>query len=198
MIGYLKGSIINLAPTKLLLDVNGVGYSVFISLNTYNKLNGANNPVAVFTYLAVRQDSLDLYGFFTQTEKDMFELLISVTGIGPKLALGILSGIQTDELKNAVSTGNINRIKAIPGIGKKTAERLILELKDKMSTIKDDFSVSNFGKAYEIKSDAIAALNMLGYHPKITEKIIKQIVDEKPDIQLEDLIKSALSFLNKS
>lgn len=197
MIGYLKGNIVNLAPTKLLLDVNGVGYNVFISLNTYNKLNSLQNPIAVFTHLSVRQDSMDLYGFFTTSEKEMFELLISVTGIGPKLALGILSGIQTDELKNAVSSGNIGRIKAIPGIGKKTAERLILELKDKMFNIKDEFVSTGSSKAFEIKTDAVAALNMLGYTPKFTDKVIKQILDEKPDISLEELIKLSLSYLNK-
>lgn len=197
MIGYLKGNIVNLAPTKLLLDVNGVGYNVFISLNTFNKLTALPNPIAVFTHLSVRQDSMDLYGFFTTSEKEMFELLISVTGIGPKLALGILSGIQTDELKNAVSSGNIGRIKAVPGIGKKTAERLILELKDKMFNIKDEFISTGSSKSFEIKADAVAALNMLGYTPKFTEKVIKQILDEKPDISLEELIKLSLSYLNK-
>ncbi|HPN38869.1 MAG TPA: Holliday junction branch migration protein RuvA [Melioribacteraceae bacterium] len=198
MIGYLKGNIINLAPTKLLLDVNGVGYNIFISLNTYNKLNSLQNPVAVFTHLSVRQDSMDLYGFYSASEKEMFELLISVTGIGPKLALGILSGIQTDELKNAVSMGNIGRIKAVPGIGKKTAERLILELKDKMFQIKDETTSTGFSKSFEIKADAVAALNMLGYSPKFTEKIIKQVLDDTPNISLEELIKLALSYLNKS
>ncbi len=198
MIGYLKGNIINLAPTKLLLEVNGVGYNVFISLNTYNKLNNLPNPVAVFTHLSVRQDSLDLYGFYSTSEKEMFELLISVTGIGPKLALGILSGIQTDELKNAVSSGNIGRIKAVPGIGKKTAERLILELKDKMFQIKDETVSFGSPKAFEIKTDAVAALNMLGYSPKFTEKVIKQILEENPNISLEELIKLSLSYLNKS
>lgn len=197
MIGYLKGNIVNLAPTKLLLDVNGVGYNVFISLNTFNKLTALPNPIAVFTHLSVRQDSMDLYGFFTTSEKEMFELLISVTGIGPKLALGILSGIQTDELKNAVSSGNIGRIKAVPGIGKKTAERLILELKDKMFNIKDEFISTGSSKTFEIKADAVAALNMLGYTPKFTEKVIKQILDENPDISLEELIKLSLSYLNK-
>jgi len=198
MIGYLKGNIINIAPTKLLLEVNGVGYNIFISLNTYNKLNSLQNPVSVFTYLSVRQDSLDLYGFFSNSEKEMFELLISVTGIGPKLALQILSGIQTDELKNAVSTGNINRIKAVPGIGKKTAERLILELKDKMFQIKDDNASSVSSKSFEIRTDALSALNMLGYSPKFAEKVIKQILDENPNVTLGELIKLALSYLNKS
>jgi len=198
MIGYLKGNIINLSPTKLLLEVNGVGYNLFISLNTYNKLNSIQNPVSVFTHLSVRQDSLDLYGFFSNSEKEMFELLISVTGIGPKLALQILSGIQTDELKNAVSTGNINRIKAVPGIGKKTAERLILELKDKMFQIKDDNASSVSSKTFEIRTDALSALNMLGYSPKFAEKVIKQILDENPNVTLEELIKLSLSYLNKS
>ncbi|MFH0734908.1 MAG: Holliday junction branch migration protein RuvA [bacterium] len=197
MIGYLTGKIISLIPSRLLIDVNGVGYIVHISLNTYEKLNSKENPVSVYTYLSVKQDSLDLFGFFTQTEKDMFELLISINGIGPKLALGVLSGIQTDDLKNAIQFGDAARIKAIPGIGKKTADRLILELKDKMGLIADDISTTTSTKAYTVKNDAVSALNMLGYSPKVSEKIIKQIIDEKPAISLEDLIKSALIQLNK-
>lgn len=197
MIGYLTGKIVSLNPTRLLIDVNGVGYIVNISINTYEKLHSQTSTVSVFTYLNVKQDGMDLFGFHSQGEKDMFELLISINGIGPKLALGILSGIQTDELKDAILFGNINRIKAIPGIGKKTAERLVLELKDKISQVVDDSPISGAKGTYTIKNDAITALSTLGYAPKFAEKYIKQICDENPNIQLEDLIKTALALLNK-
>lgn len=197
MIGYLTGKIISLTPTRLLIDVNGVGYIVNITINTYEKLHALTGNVSVFTYLNVKQDGMDLYGFHSQGEKDMFELLISINGIGPKLALGILSGIQTDELKDAIQFGNLNRIKAIPGIGKKTAERLVLELKDKISQVIDETTVTGSSGSYVIKTDAITALSTLGYAPKFAEKYVKQILDENPNIQLENLIKTALALLNK-
>jgi Holliday junction DNA helicase RuvA len=197
MIGYLTGKIVSLTPTRLLIDVNGVGYIVNITINTYEKLHTSTGNVSVFTYLNVKQDGMDLYGFHSQGEKDMFELLISINGIGPKLALGILSGIQTDELKDAIQFGNLNRIKAIPGIGKKTAERLVLELKDKISQVIDETTVTGSSGSYVIKTDAITALSTLGYAPKFAEKYVKQILDENPNIQLENLIKTALALLNK-
>ncbi len=197
MIGFLTGKIASLSPTRLLIDVNGVGYIVNISINTYEKLHAQTGIVSVFTHLNVKQDGMDLFGFHSQSEKDMFELLISINGIGPKLALGILSGIQTDELKDAIHFGNLNRIKAIPGIGKKTAERLVLELKDKISQVVDDTTISSSSGSFAIKNDAITALSTLGYAPKFAEKYVKQILDDNPNIQLENLIKSALALLNK-
>ena len=116
MIGYLSGKIISAKPTKVLLDVNGVGYQVNISINTFEKISD-KPEVSLFIYTSVKEDSITLFGFFTETEKEMFELLISVNGIGPKLGLSILSGIQTGDLRNAINTGDISRIVSIPGIG---------------------------------------------------------------------------------
>jgi holliday junction DNA helicase RuvA len=194
MIGYLTGKIISKKPTKIILDVNGVGYLVHISITTFEKLGNAES-VSLFTYLAVREDALDLYGFFTQSEKEMFELLISVSGIGPKLAQSILSGIQIGELNEALKTGNIARLVAIPGIGRKTAERLLVELRDKVESL----AIAMDNKAsvsFSVRSDAIAALTNLGYNRANAERVVKSIVDKSPNASIEELIKDALGMLN--
>src|SRR3990167_8491176 len=128
MIGFLTGNIITLKPTKLLLDVNGVGYLVNISINTFENISD-KKEISLHIYTSVKEDSITLFGFYSETEKEMFELLISVSGIGPKLALNVLSGIQVDDLKTAIEAGNISRIVAIPGVGRKTAERVVLDRK---------------------------------------------------------------------
>jgi len=194
MIGYLTGKIISKKPTRILLDVNGVGYILNISVNTFEKLPDENTITSLYTYLAVREDSLTLFGFSSEAEKQMFELLISVNGIGPKLAQSVLSGIQIDDLKNALVTGNINRIIAIPGIGRKTAERMLLDLKDKVDSINEEKELSI---PFKIKDDAIAALTTLGYNMKTADKIIRDILSAEPAIQIEELIKEALAQLNK-
>lgn len=195
MIGYLTGKIISKKPTKIILDVNGVGYLVNISISTFEKLADAET-ISLYTYLAVREDALDLFGFFTQSEKEMFELLISVSGIGPKLGQSILSGIQIDELNEALKTGNIARLTAIPGIGRKTAERLLVELRDKVASLALSFDSKATG-SFSIRNDAITALTNLGYNRANADRLVKNIVDSKPDISIEDLIKEALGSLNK-
>ena len=192
MIGYLTGKIISSKPTKMLLDVNGVGYLVNISINTFEQVTGKES-VSLFIYTSVKEDSISLFGFFLESEKEMFELLITITGIGPKLALSILSGIRVDELKHAIQSADVSRIVAVPGIGRKTAERLVLELKSKVDIIKGEekeISVS-------IKNEAVSALTTLGYNFKLAEKTARDILNYEPNISLEGLIKKALSDLNK-
>ncbi len=193
MIGYLTGKIISLKPTRILLDVSGVGYAVNISINTFENISDKES-VSLFIYTSVKEDSITLFGFFAEAEKQMFELLISVTGIGPKLAQSILSGIQTDDLKDAIQRGDISRIIAVPGIGRKTGERLVLELKNKVDQVAE-------GGAREIvisiKNEAVAALTTLGYNSKVADKIIRDVLLSEPDLSLEDLIKKSLSNLNK-
>src|ERR1035438_9113257 len=123
MIGFIKGNIISAKPTQLLVDVNGVGYICNISINTFEKISNQKS-VSLFIHTHVKEDSISLFGFYTEPEKIMFELLISVSGVGPKIALSILSGIQIDDLKNAIIYADSSRISAVPGIGRKTAERL--------------------------------------------------------------------------
>jgi Holliday junction DNA helicase RuvA len=194
MIGYLKGKILSKKPTKLLIDVNGVGYLVNISVNTFEKI-AEMEEVSLYTYLAVRESALDLFGFYSIAEKEMFEVLIGVNGIGPKSAQGILSGIQITDLKEAIRMGNISRLVTIPGIGKKTAERMMIELRDKINSVAE--SEENIIRGYtSVRSDAIAALVNLGYNQKIAERIVNAIVDKNPAISIEDLIKNSLSALN--
>ncbi|MGE5680561.1 MAG: Holliday junction branch migration protein RuvA [Bacillota bacterium] len=195
MIGHLTGKIVSKKPTQIMLDVNGVGYIVNISINTFEKMPDAGEIASIHTYLAVREDSLTLFGFSSEPEKHMFELLISVNGIGPKLAQSVLSGIQIDELINSLKTGNLLRLIAIPGIGRKTAERMLLDLRDKVENITSE----EFDSAvpFKIKDDAVAALTTLGYNQKMAEKVIRDILLTTPAIKLEDLIRQALTYLNK-
>ncbi len=192
MIGYLTGKIISLKPTKILLDVNGVGYAVNISINTFENISDLTT-ISLFIYTSVKEDSITLYGFFTESEKQMFELLISVTGIGPKLALSILSGIKTDDLKDAIQRGDISRIIAVPGIGRKTGERLVLELKNKVDHVSEE-GIKEF--SFSIKNEAVSALTTLGYNSKTADKVIRDILFENANISLEELIKKALGNLN--
>lgn len=197
MIGYLTGKIISKKPTKILLDVNGVGYLVHISISTFEKLPELNESTSLYIYTSVKEDAIDLYGFSTPAEKEMFELLISVSGIGPKLAQSLLSGIQVDELKYAIDEGNLSRIIAVPGIGRKTAERLLVELRDKMDKLSEKFEPAEAGAPLSVRSDAIAALVNLGYNLKTAEKVVRNVMNTKTSATIEDVIKEALAELNK-
>jgi Holliday junction DNA helicase RuvA len=193
MIGFLTGKIISSKPTQILLDVNGVGYKVKISINTFEKLTG-KSTVSLYIYTNVKEDSITLFGFYSEAEKEMFELLISISGVGPKSALSLLSGISTDDLKQAIITNNIERIVAVPGIGRKTAERLILELKNKVRDIKEEGITPAKPSAHK---EAIAALTTLGYNLPSSEKAVNKILAEFPECSIEELIKKTLKELNK-
>ncbi|MFN3873935.1 MAG: Holliday junction branch migration protein RuvA [Ignavibacterium sp.] len=193
MIGYLKGKIISAKPTQIILDVNGVGYLVNISISTFEKIS-EQNEISLFIHTHVREDALSLYGFYTEAEKEMFELLISISGIGPKVALSILSGISVDELQNAIQTENVSRLVSVPGVGRKTAERVVLELKSKVGFIETTVSK---GIDYTVKQEAVLALTTLGYNQKVAEKVVRDLLTESPSITLEDLIRKSLSELNK-
>ena len=193
MIGYLSGKIISSKPTRIILDVNGVGYVVNISINTFEKISDKESA-NLFIHTNVKEDSISLFGFYNESEKDMFELLISVNGIGPKLAISILSGILVDELRHAIMDGDISRIVSIPGIGRKTAERLVLELKSKITSVSSEEGEKI---PLSIKNEAIAALTTLGYNLKQSEKSVRDIISADPNVTLEDLIKKALGSLNR-
>lgn len=197
MIGYLTGKIISKKPTQIMLDVNGVGYLINITISTFEFLpNDSDQLVSLHTYLSVREDALILFGFSTLAEKEMFELLIGVNGVGPKSAQSILSGIQIDELHSALRNNDLSRIIAIPGIGRKTGERLIIELRDKVEKLSDSFELSNDSN-YSIKKDAILALTQLGYNQKAADKAVRNVLDEVEKPTLEVLLKNALALLNK-
>jgi Holliday junction DNA helicase RuvA len=192
MIGYLTGKIILSKPTQILLDVNGVGYTINISINTFEKISD-KEIVSLFIHTSVKEDSITLFGFYTQSEKEMFELLISISGIGPKLGLSILSGIAVDDLKDAIANGNVSRLIAIPGIGRKTAERVVLELRSKVEAIKSEGKIGTTSA----KDEAIAALSTLGYQRQISEKVVRELLGENATLSLEELIRKALAELNK-
>ena len=178
--------------TQILLDVNGVGYEVRISINTFEKLSG-KNTVSLHIYTNVKEDSITLFGFYSVAEKEMFELLISISGVGPKSALSLLSGISTDELRQAITTSNVERIVSVPGIGRKTAERLILELRNKVRDIKEE-GISSAKPS--LQKEAVSALTTLGYNLVASEKVVNKILSEIPDCSLEELIKRSLKELN--
>src|SRR5574338_154032 len=192
MIGYLTGKIISSKPTQILASLNGVGYLVNISISTFEKISDKES-VSLFIHTSVKEDSITLFGFYTQSEKEMFELLISISGIGPKVSLGILSGIAVDDLKDAIANGNVSRLIAIPGIGRKTAERVVLELRNKVDSIKSDGSI----KETSVKDEAVSALATLGYQRQIAEKVVRDLLAENPNYSLEELIRKALAGLNK-
>ena len=192
MIGFLTGKIISSKPTQIILDVNGVGYLVNISITTFEKISD-KEIASLFIHTSVKEDSITLFGFFTQSEKEMFELLISISGIGPKVSLGILSGIVIDDLKSAISDGNVSRLIAIPGIGRKTAERVVLELRNKVDAIKTDGSI----KVTSAKDEAVSALSTLGYQRQLAEKVVRDLLSENANYSLEELIRKALAGLNK-
>ena len=193
MIGHLTGKIISAKPTQVLLDVNGVGYTITISINTFEKISG-NENASLFIHTKVKEDSISLFGFHSEAEKEMFELLISISGVGPKSAISMLSGISTDDLKHAVVTGNVGRITAVPGIGAKTAERLILELKNKVKEIKEEEIES---AEISIQKEAVSALTTLGYNLTSAEKTVNKVLSEQKDYSLEEVIKQSLSELSK-
>lgn len=193
MIGYLTGKIISSKPTQILLNVNGVGYEIRISINTFESISG-KETVSLYIHTNVKEDSITLFGFYSEAEKEMFELLISVNGVGPKSALSLLSGITTDNLRQAILTNNIERIVAVPGIGRKTAERLVLELKNKVGDIKEEGITSTKPSLHK---EAVAALATLGYNFTASEKAVNKILSELPNSSLEELIKRSLKELNR-
>ena len=196
MIGYLTGKIISKKPTQILLDVNGVGYIINISISTFEKLTDENETVSLFTYLSVKDVSLDLFGFFTLAEKEMFELLIGVSGVGPKSAQSILSGIQIDDLREALKIGDLSRLIAIPGICRKTGEILLVELRDKVESLAETIGALP-DETYNVKNDAVNALTQLGYNHKTAERTIRELLSGAPNLTIEELIKEALATLNK-
>ena len=193
MITQLKGRMIEKSPTEVVIDCNGVGYIVHISLNTYSKLTDAES-ITLFTHLQVKEDSNTLFGFYEKTERNLFRQLISVSGIGASIARTMLSSLSPGEIQSAIISGNTSLIQSVKGIGLKTAQRVIIELKDKVSSISenDNFigSISNTNK-----DEALSALEVLGYSRKNTNKIIETLLNNSPEISVEELIKSALNKL---
>ncbi|MCX8056146.1 MAG: Holliday junction branch migration protein RuvA [Ignavibacteria bacterium] len=200
MFNYISGKLVVKNPTNIVIDVNGVGYQLNISLNTFQKLPEPENEVKVFAVLIPREDSIQLYGFYDEDEKFMFDQLLSISGIGPKVAQSILSGITPDELREHIINGNAFALTHIPGVGKKTAERMIVELKDKLTKVTPTEKLIS-KDIEDIRIQAYQALITLGYQKAIAEKAIRVALNEinssKEELTIENLIKKSLKELNK-
>ena len=192
MITQIKGRLIEKSPTELVIDCNGVGYSINISLNTYSQISDDEN-IKLFTHLIIKEDSHSLYGFFKKSERSLFKLLISVSGVGASTARMMLSSLSPGEIISAIMSGSVQIIQSIKGIGTKTAQRVILELKDKVMML-DEYENEHLTLTNE-STEASSALEVLGYSQKQTSKILTQILSENPGINVETLIKKALNKL---
>jgi len=193
MIARLKGTVIEKSTQRLLLDVGGVGYEVMIPLSTFYELPEPGKPVSLRIYTHVREDTLALFGFLTGKEKTVFTHLIQISGIGPKLANTILSGLPVDDLVQAVATADIARISSVPGVGKKTAQRMVVELKDKMKTLflGQAAGATDSVLSESITQDLVSALVNLGYPRNLTETVVSRVVRENQG-SFEELLKTAL------
>ena len=199
MIAYLRGRLSAKQPNRIVIDVNGVGYDVSVPLSTYYGLADEGGDVALRIHTHVREDALALYGFATALELVLFERLIAISGIGPKLALAVMSGIEPNELVRAIEQSDIARLTAIPGVGKKTSERIVVELKDRLPRLRTETSAAG-GDAHEpsaLRDDVLSALVNLGYHRPLSEKAVDAAVKATPDGSFERTLKLALRELAK-
>ena len=199
MIARISGILIQKSVTQCVVDVHGAGYRVIVPLSTFYELPEAGRPVVLLIHTHVREDAISLYGFHTREEREVFQMMISVSGIGPKLAVNILSGIAAGELVRAVTEEDLKRLTGIPGVGKKTAERMILELKDKAAKlVRDDITVCTVGvkTGDQVKEDALSALVNLGYKGSAVKDVVDGIMRKAPETpSLDQLLKQALRTL---
>lgn len=199
MIEFIRGNIDDITPTKAVIEANGVGYALNISLNTYTAIQN-NKDAKLYVFEVIREDAYTLFGFATHLERDLFELLISVSGVGGQTARMILSAFTPADLANIVQTEDVRSLKSVKGIGPKAAQRIIVDLKDKMTNFIGS-SESSGNTSHEVKAnspiieEAVQALTVLGFAPAPTQKIVIQIVKEEPSIPVEEIIKKALKML---
>ncbi|PYR78975.1 MAG: Holliday junction branch migration protein RuvA [Acidobacteria bacterium] len=193
MIARLKGTIVEKSPNRVVVDVAGVGYDVIVPLSTFYGLGESGASVSLRVHTHVREDVIALYGFATPVEQDLFERLIAVNGIGPKLALAVLSGIEPADLIRAVRTSDVARLTKIPGVGKKTAERIGLELKDRLpASLQRGDAPTAAPTDDDRRSDLISALLNLGYHRQTAEKAIDKVLKAAPDLAFEEAVRRVL------
>tara|TARA_R110002073_G_scaffold108336_9_gene243598 strand:- start:31432 stop:32013 length:582 start_codon:yes stop_codon:yes gene_type:complete len=193
MITQIRGRLVEKNPTYLVVDCSGVGYLLHISLQTYSLLPD-EEAVRLYTHLSIREDAHTLYGFFSKTEREVFKLLISVSGVGPSIARTMLSSMTSEEIQNAIATENVALIQSVKGIGAKTAQRVIVDLKDKILKTFDIDEVS-VNRNNTSKEEALSALEVLGFNRKQSDKVVAGILKESPDETVEQLIKKALKNL---
>jgi Holliday junction DNA helicase RuvA len=195
MIGFLRGVLLHKSPQDLLLDVSGVGYRVLVPISTFCRLGDQGTQAQLLIHTHVREDQLVLYGFATPAELELFEKLISVSGVGPKVALGVLSGIEADDLVQAIRGNDVARLTRVPGVGKKTAERLILELKDKIASLHQGTAAPTAPSPE--RSDLLSALANLGYSSAEADRAATEVLRLHPDASLGDLLRAALRVISR-
>lgn len=193
MITQVRGRLVEKNPTEVVIDCNGVGYLLHISLNTYAALPSDEN-VVLYTHLSIREDAHTLFGFINKTERAIFKFLISVSGVGPSIARTMLSSMTSEEIQQAIASENVAVIQSVKGIGAKTAQRVIVDLKDKILKTFDIDAIS-IGVNNTNKDEALSALEVLGFQRKQSEKLVSSIVKENTDATVEQIIKLALKNL---
>jgi len=198
VIAHLRGRLFEKSPNRVVVEVNGVGYDVAVPLSTFYGLGEAGADVALRIHTHVREDALALYGFATALEQDLFERLIGISGIGPKLALAVLSGIEPIELMRAIERGDVARLTGIPGVGKKTSERIVLEMKDRLPRLQPAaVAAGAVEPPSAVRDDVLSALVNLGYHRPLAEKAVAAALKALPDEGFERTLKQALRELAK-
>ena len=196
MIEYIRGELTDLTPAMATVEAAGVGYGMNISLNTFSAIQG-KKEVKLYVYESIREDAHVLFGFVNKKEREMFELLITVSGVGANTARMMLSGMSVAELCNAISTGNAKLIQSIKGIGKMTAQRIIVDLRDKIVALGITDEIPAGGQMQApvnslVRDEAVSALTMLGFSPAPTQKVVMRILQEKPELPVEQVVKMAL------
>ena len=207
MIAHLSGTLLSKQATSAIVDVGGVGYDVAIPLSTFYELGEVGEPVQLRVYTHVREDTIQLFGFKTTRERELFLQLISVNGVGPGLAIKLLSGMNADEMIASIRTNNLVRLVAIPGVGRKTAERLVVDLRDKIAALSSPALEEEFAaraaasgapaSTDAMRDDAMSALSNLGYQKAAVEKAVKNAIDEGGDISVEVILRRSLRSLAK-
>jgi Holliday junction DNA helicase RuvA len=198
MIAFLRGRVFEKQPNRVIVDVQGVGYEVFVPLSTFYDIGDDGADVSLRVHTHVREDAMQLYGFLTELERQLFERLIGISGIGPKLAIAVLSGMETRELVGAVQRGDVAKLTGIPGVGKKTSERIVLELKDRLAHLSAAVVEQQAVEAPagdRLRDDLTSALLNLGYHRPHAEKAVDAAVASAPDLTFEQALKAALREL---
>lgn len=193
MITHIRGRLVEKHPDHVVVECNGLGYFLVISLQTFSNLPDLEN-IHLYTHQVIREDAHILYGFYSKTEREIFKLLLSVSGVGPSTAITMLSSMDTEEIQEAIAHENVSKIQSVKGIGLKTAQRVIVDLRDKILKsyeISEELQTPN----NTIRNEALSALEVLGFNKKKVEKTIQVILQEEPETSLEDLIKKALKNL---
>src|SRR5438128_356737 len=208
MIAHLSGTLLSKQATSLIVDVGGVGYDVAIPLSTFYELGDVGEPVQLRVYTHVREDVIQLFGFKTARERELFLQLISVNGVGPSLAIKLLSGMNADEMIASIRTNNLVRLVAIPGVGRKTAERLVVDLRDKIAALsspalEEEFAAKSAATGTatsedSMRNDAISALANLGYQRGAAEKAVKSAIDDGGELSVEGILRRSLRSLAKA